>query len=117
MVGNESDRHKRYKRKVANVLRNHGYRVAGDNEDEFAVFRSGDTPPYFVDLCASNSTRVIICEIDGYVGHNSRRKILHDMHRTNELKTLIKDIEVFRFAFFQLKGMDDGTIAEELQIR
>ena len=116
MVGNESDRHKRYKRKVANVLRSYGYRVAGDNEDEFAVFRSGDSPPYFIDLCASNSKRVIAIEIDGYVGHKSRRRILHDMHRTNELKTLIKDLEVFRFAFFQLKGMDDGTIAEELQI-
>jgi hypothetical protein len=88
--------------------------VAGDNEDEFAVFRDADTPPYFVDLCASNSKRVIICEIDGYVGHSSRRKILHDVHRTNELKTLIKDIEVFRFAFFQLKSCPDELIAEEL---
>jgi very-short-patch-repair endonuclease len=101
---------------VANVLRNNGYRVAGDNEDEFSVFRDENSPPYSLDLVASNSARTIAVEIDGYRGHKSRRRILYDAHRTNELKTLIKDLEVFRFAFWQLKGMDDGTIAEELQI-
>jgi very-short-patch-repair endonuclease len=101
---------------VANVLRNYGYRVAGDNEDEFSVFRNADSPPYSLDLIASNSTRVIAVEIDGYRGHKSRRRILYDAHRTNELKEIVKDIEVFRFAFWQLKGTDDGTIAKELKI-
>lgn len=119
MVGyNESQRHKRYKQRVARILRSSGYLVAGDGEvdDEFCVFRSADLPPYYLDLCASNGKRVLAVEIDGYRGHKTRRASVKDMWRTADIKSLVKDIEVFRFAFWQLKGMDDATIAEELQI-
>lgn len=113
-----SERHKRYKRKVARILRAYGYVVAGDadTDDEFPVFRSACDPPYYLDLCASNGKRILAVEVDGYKGHRSRRNILKDINRTNDIQALVKDIEVFRFAFWQLKDMDDETIAEELQI-
>lgn len=102
---------------MADVLRSFGFSVRGDGDgwdDEFYVLRDGSAPPYFVDVCASNNERVIIVEIDGYKGHKSHRQILHDVHRTNEIKSLVKDAEVFRFAFWQLVRMDNETIALEL---
>ena len=119
MVGHESERHKRYKRKVADLLRSYGFVVAGDAEgydDEFSIIRPGSSQAYYVDICASNNERVLVVEIDGYRGHNSHRRIQYDVHRTIEIKSLIKDVEVFRFAFWQLKGMDEDTIAEELRL-
>lgn len=114
MVGNESERHLRYKRKVADILRDAGFTVFGDSDDEVAIYRNDTKTPYFIDVCACSDTRIIAVEIDGYRGHNSRRAILRDKHRTNEIKELINNIEFYRFAFFQLKGMDNETIALEL---
>lgn len=101
---------------MADILRRYGYSVSGDLDDEFAVERGTDSFPYYVDLCASNGTRVLVIEIDGHTGHSNRRRILHDTHRTNDIKALIKDIEVFRFAFWQLAKCPDDLIAEELGI-
>lgn len=114
MVGNESERHLRYKRKVADVLRDRGFTVFGDTDDEVVIHRGITKTPYYVDVCGCSSTRIIAIEIDGYVGHASRRRILRDKHRTDEIKRLINNIEIYRFAFWQLKGMDNETIALEL---
>lgn len=117
MVGNESNRHLSYKRKVADILRRYGYTVFGDNDDEIAVQCDADSPPYYLDICAVSGQRIICVEIDGYKGHSSRRSILRDKHRTIAItKALNGKPEFYRFQFFQLKGMDDGTIAEELKI-
>jgi len=105
---------------VADILRSYGFAVSGDGEgydDEFCIIRDGSSPPYFVDICAASDERVLIVEIDGYKGHKSHRQILHDVHRTNEIKSLIRDVEIFRFAFWQLKGMDSETIALELGLK
>jgi hypothetical protein len=117
VVGNESERHKRYKKRLADICRARGFRAIGDNDDEAYVFRNGDSFPYFLDVYASNGERDIAVEVDGYKGHNSRRRILRDKHRTNELKDIVYNLEVYRFAFFQLKGMDDETIALELGLK
>ena len=117
MVGNESERHLRYKRKVANVLRDRGFTVFGDSDDEVIIHRGKSSPPYYVDVCGCSDTRIIAVEIDGYVGHASRRRILRDKHRTNEIKRLINNIEIYRLAFWQLKGMDNETIALELGLK
>jgi len=114
VVGHESDRHLRYKRKVADVLRSKGFTVFGDSDDEVVIHRDEHSPPYFIDVCGCSDTRIIAIEIDGYVGHASRRRILRDKHRTDEIKRLINNIEIYRFAFWQLKGMDNETIALEL---
>ena len=111
---NGGPRHRRYKRKVANILRQYGYSVAGENDDEFAVQRPGDSPPYFIDVVASNGTRVLAIEIDGHKGHWSRRALLKDRNRAADIKALVKDAEMYRFAFFQLTNMPDEVIAEEL---
>ena len=117
MVGNESERHLRYKSRVANILRRHGYTVFGDHDDEISIQCSPDAPPYYLDICAVSGQRIIIVEIDGYIGHKSRRGILYDMHRTNEIKQKLNGKpEVYRFAFWQLKDASDELIAEELQI-
>jgi hypothetical protein len=117
LVGNESERHLRYKRKVANVLRDRGFTVFGDSDDEVIIHRGKSSPPYYVDVCGCSDTRIIAVEIDGYVGHASRRRILRDKHRTDEIKRLINNIEIYRFAFWQLKGMDNETIALELGLK
>lgn len=116
IVGNESDRHIRYKQKVANILRSKGYQVRGDQDDEFAIIRPEYPYAYFVDLCASNGQRDIVVEIDGYRGHKSRRNILKDAHRFEAIKELIAGVECFRFSFWQLKNCPDELIAEELRL-
>lgn len=110
---NGSDRHKRYKGKVANILRRYGYTVFGDTDDEIAVRREAFEAPYYVDVCACNSQRILIVEIDGYKGHKTRRAILKDTHRANYIKQVLK-CDLYRFAFFQLTGVSDDLIAEEL---
>lgn len=101
---------------MANILRDRGYLVTGDNEDEFEVIRGGDSPSYFVDIAASNNERVIIVEIDGYKGHKSRRAIFKDLYRATEIKAMVKYAEFYRFAFWQLKGTSSEVIAEELKL-
>src|ERR1051325_7437432 len=110
---NGSERHKRYKRKVANLLRHFDYTVFGDMDDEVMVCRGRTSPPYYVDLCACNSQGIVVVEIDGYKGHKTRRAILKDKSRLEYIRQRL-NARVFRFAFWQLKNMDDDTIAEEL---
>jgi hypothetical protein len=117
VVGNESDRHLAYKRKVADLCRRHGYTVFGDHDDEIPITCDADSPPYYLDICAVSGQRILCIEIDGYKGHSSRRAIFRDKHRTIAIaKALNGKPEFYRFQFFQLKDMDDGTIAQELQI-
>lgn len=121
MVGRESDRHLRYKGRVANILRRFGFTVFGDHDDEIAIQpRERTAPPYYVDICAVSGSRIIIVEIDGYRGHKSRYGILKDKNRSVEIKDILSaragKPEIYRFGFWQLKGMDDDTIAEELKI-
>lgn len=115
MVGNESQRHLNYKSRVALLLRRHGYTVFGDHDDEIAIRCSPDEPPYYLDICAVSGQRIIICEIDGYKGHKSKRGIFKDTHRTNAIKEKLNGKpEVYRFAFWQLKDVSDELIAQEL---
>jgi hypothetical protein len=109
-----SERHKQYKRKVANVLRQYGYKVAGDHDDEFSLVHDADSWPFSCDLIAASDTRVIVVEIDGYRGHSSHRAILKDKHRFDSIKRALYSAECYRFAFFQLKNTDDKLIAQEL---
>lgn len=110
---NGGERHRRYKRKVANLLRRHGYTVFGDRDNEIAVEREWPNPPYYVDLCAVCGARVLVVEIDGPAGHSSRYAIRKDEMRLRYIKEKLK-AECYRFAFYQLTGMDDNTIAQEL---
>lgn len=117
MVGrNESDRHQRYKRKVADILRCHGYTVFGDRDDEIPVEREWPNPPYYLDLYAIRGPRILAIEIDGYKGHKSKRAILKDKNRLDYIKEKLK-AECYRFAFFQLTDMSDELIEEELGLK
>lgn len=115
---NGSERHIRYKQKVADLLRRHGHTVFGDHDDEIPIQPDADTPPYYLDLCALYGKGVTVIEIDGYEGHKSQRAILKDKHRTIAIIQFFKKqgltAKVYRFAFWQLKGMDDATIIQEL---
>ena len=114
---NGSERHKRYKSKLALLLRRHGYTVFGDHDDEIPIQPDPNSPPYFIDICAVSGSRILCIEVDGYRGHKTRRAILKDSHRTAEIiKALNGKPEFYRFAFWQLKGMDDATIAQELKL-
>ena len=132
VVGNESDRHIRYKQRMANICRRFGYIVFGDRENEIAVRRDEtNEPPYYCDLVAILGTRTIVIEVDGYKGHNSRRNLLRDEHRSDYIKeNLIRNsdlekllrkrlsgkVELYRFGFWQLKDASDELIAQELQL-
>ena len=105
---------------MANLLRSFGYTVIGDCDDEAYIIRSGDTFPYFLDLCAANERRIIAIEIDGYKGHRNARQIQHDKNRTNEIISLVNHIECYRFAFWQLTPWDNDTqraVLQEMQIQ
>lgn len=110
---NGGERHKRYKRKVADILRRHGYTVFGDRDDEIPVEREAPNPPYYLDLCAICGPRVLAIEIDGHKGHSSKRAILKDKNRFDYIKEKLK-AECYRFAFYQLTDMSDELIEEEL---
>lgn len=118
MVGfNESEQHKRFKRKMANLLRDHGYTVFGDIEDdEVQVWRGENKTPYFVDVCACNASGILCIEIDGFKGHKSRYSIRKDKSRLNYIQQKF-NAKVHRFAFWQLIGMDRKTIEEELELK
>ena len=117
---NGSDRHKRYKSRVANIIRRSGYTVFGDNENEIAIQTDRTKAPYYLDICAVSGSRVVCVEIDGYRGHNSRRSIRKDAHRTTAIIEYFKaqglKAQVYRFAFWQLKDASDQLIAKELQL-
>ena len=110
-----SDRHKRAKRQVADVLRSKGFEVYGDKDNEFAIIRPEGQGAYYLDVYAFNSKRGIVVEIDGYKGHRTKRAILKDTHRANWIKKMLR-VELYRFNFSQLKDMDNDTIANEMQI-
>ena len=116
MDHNGSPKHRRLKKKMANLLRSKGYQAVGDNDDEAFAIRPDSAYPYFFDVFASNGERSIIVEIDGYKGHNSGRRIRHDQNRTNEIQQIVNHIEVFRFSFWQLKAWPEHEILEELKI-
>lgn len=105
---------------MANIIRRRGYTVFGDHDDEVAIRCDADSPPYYLDVCALYSKRVLVVEIDGYEGHKTARAIRKDQHRTNAIIEFFKrqglEAEVYRFAFWQLKDASDEIIAEELQL-
>lgn len=123
MVGyNESERHKRYKQKVANVLRSFDYTVFGDNgDDEISVRRDELSPPYYIDICGCNDKRILVVEIDGFKGHKTRYAICKDKARLEFIKEKLgKNCEVHRFAFWQLTPFNEETkenIIEELGLK
>lgn len=117
MVGNESERHIRYKQRVAVLLRRHGFTVFGDHDDEIPVQCRPEEPPFYLDICAVSGQRIVIVEIDGYKGHSSKRGILYDTHRTNAIKEKLNGKpEIYRFGFWQLKDTPDELIEEELKL-
>ena len=113
---NGSERHKRCKRQVANVFRAYGGTAAGDKDDEFALTTDTRRFPLYLDIVAVLGERVFAVEIDGYKGHKTGLAIKKDKNRMGEIRDAIKDIECYRFAFWQLKGTEDHIIAQELGI-
>lgn len=92
----------------------------GDHDDEVSIQCDPNTFARSLDLCALSDQGVTIVEIDGYQGHSSGRAIHKDKHRTDEIIAYFKrnglKAKVYRFAFWQLVGMDDQTIAKELEL-
>jgi hypothetical protein len=98
---------------VANILRRFGYTVFGDLDDEVMVGRDGGSPPYYIDICGCSDTRILVVEIDGYKGHKTGYAIRKDKNRLEYIRKRL-NADVYRFAFWQLIGMDDDTIADEM---
>jgi hypothetical protein len=105
---------------MADLFRCHGGRAAGDEDDEFDVFRPDNEKPYWCDVVASLGSRTFVVEILGFKGHNSGRAIRKDKNRENEIKALIYGIEFYSFWFWQLTPFNKETeelILEELGIK
>lgn len=102
---------------MANVFRSYGGLAAGDKDDEFACATATGRFPLYIDIVAIHNERVFAVEIDGYKGHASKRAIQKDKTRFSEIKDSIKDVECYRFAFWQLKGTSDELIAQELRLK
>lgn len=115
---NGSERHIRYKSRVASICRRYGYTVWGDRGDEIAIQRDGGKPDFYIDVTAVSGSRILIIEIDGYKGHKTKRAILKDSHRFAEIKEKLNGKpEVFRFGFYQLTpDIPDELIAKELKL-
>lgn len=119
MDHNGSERHRRAKKQMANLLRLNGATVTGDNDDELKIIRPDNKLPRSIDLCARLGPRIIFIEVDGFTGHKTKRAIAKDKARTAEITSLVPHSELYRFAFFQLTPWNDSTknaVLEEMSI-
>jgi len=114
---NGSKRHQRYKQRVANVCRQYGFQVFGDQDNEVEISRE-QTYPFYIDLLATNGTRILAIEIDGPKNHSSHYAKKKDANRLDYIKQKLGPrCETYRFGFWQLAGTSDELIAEELKLK
>ena len=120
MDHNGSQRHRRYKQKVSDLLTLAGFTKFGGNDDEVAIFRAQGEPPFYIDVCGCSDTRILVIEIDGYKGHKTKYSIGQDKNRLAFIKNVLgPQCETYRFAFWQLTPFDKETeklVAQELRL-
>lgn len=115
-----SDRHIRYQSRLASLLRHHGFQsVATEKSLPYYLFlRNGQSIKikYRLDVYGRKGDRRIGIEVDGYMGHKSKRAIDMDGLRTRRLKEAYELQRIYRFTFAQLADWSDEEIAEEMNL-
>jgi hypothetical protein len=71
---------------------------------------------YRLDIYGRKASRRIGIEIDGYMGHKSKRAVDMDGLRTRRLSEAYELEGIFRFTFSQLSHWTDQEIAEEMRL-
>jgi hypothetical protein len=115
-----SERHKRYQVRLAGILREHGY-VSVATEKRMPYYLSLSNGQvlkirYRLDIYGRKDSRRIGIEIDGYMGHKSKRAVDMDGLRTRRLSETYELEKIYRFTFSQLAQWTDKEIAEEMRL-
>ena len=118
-----SERHIRYQNRLANLLREHGFvNVKIEAPMPYTLpLPNGRALKirYRVDCYGRKGNRRIALEIDGYVGHKTKRSFEMDGLRRRRIQETYGPIEFYRFTFKQLGGADKWTseeIAQEMTL-
>jgi hypothetical protein len=115
-----SERHKRYQTRLANILRQCGFKSVKVEHrlPYYLPLRNGEKLKirYRVDVYGKKRDRVIAIEVDGFMGHKSWRAHAMDELRTRRLQEAYAPIEIYRFTFKQLATWTDEEIAEEMNL-
>ncbi len=72
--------------------------------------------PYRIDVYGRNGIRKIAVEIDGFMGHKSKRACEMDALRTRRICEKYEPIQLYRFTFKQLANWTDEEIAQEMKL-
>lgn len=115
-----SERHIRYQKRLADLLRQYGFKHIAiekrmpyylpQNDGKIIKIR------YRVDVYGRRGPRRIAIEIDGFMGHKSKRACEMDGLRSRRIQEKYEPIEIHRFTFGQLAHWTDKEIAEEIRL-
>lgn len=128
-----SERHIRYQMRLADILAKHGF-VYIETEKRFPYYlptgkfivvdeETGEsqeqiiTIPYRLDVTGRRGSRHLAIEVDGYLGHKSRRAYEMDGLRSRRIQEAYGPIDIYRFTFGQLASWTDEEIAQEMNLR
>lgn len=115
-----SDRHIRYQMRLASLLRQHGFLSVSIEKrlPYYLPLGNGQVLKikYRLDVYGRKGTRRIGIEVDGYMGHRTKRAIEMDGLRTRRLKEAYELQRIYRFTFAQLANWTDKEIAEEMSL-
>lgn len=115
-----SDRHKRYQIRLAGLLKQYGYQSVATEKGMpyYLSLHNGQVLKirYRLDVYGRKGDRRLGIEIDGYMGHKSRRAIEMDGLRTRRLREAYELERIYRFTFKQLASWTDQEIAEEMRL-
>ena len=115
-----SDRHIRYQMRLASLLRQYGFQSVATEKRLPYYLQLGNGEilkiKYRLDVYGRKGTRRIGIEVDGYMGHKSKRAIDMDGLRTRRLKEAYELQRIYRFTFAQLSSWSDQEIAEEMSL-
>lgn len=115
-----SERHIRYQLRLARILTEHGYRPV-EIEKPMPYYLPLDDGKrlrirYRVDVWGYLRDGSVGVEIDGYMGHKSRRAYEMDGLRTRRIQEAYGPIDIYRFTFGQIASWTDEEIAQEMKL-
>ena len=116
-----SDRHIRYQNILASLLREYDFvDVEIEKPMPYTLPSYGGRSPiiirYRLDVYGRNGDRKIAIEIDGYMGHKSRRAYEMDGLRSRRIQETLGPIDVYRFTFSRLANWTREEIAKEMRL-
>jgi hypothetical protein len=105
---------------LAHLLRQHGFLNVSTEKRVPYYLSLGNGKilkiKYRLDVYGRKGDRRIGIEIDGYMGHKSKRAIEMDGLRTRRLKEAYRLQRIYRFTFAQFANWTEQEIAEEMSL-